>query len=116
MRKRPRVAPRPSFAQHSQRASIDELGHFAGDLALAFGARGGVYLAGGLASNIVPLLSTPRFREAFDGGGPRRDYLKEIPIFAVKTGADANMRGAAIALARSLPVRGNGTGRLAARA
>ena len=78
------------------------LGRFAGDLALAFGARGGVYLGGGLASNFAPLLATPRFRGAFDGEGPRSDYLKDIPLFAIKTGADANMRGAAVALAQSL--------------
>lgn len=81
------------------------LGQIAGNLALAFGARGGVYLGGGLASNIVTLLTTPRFRDAFEGVGARQDYLKSIPIHVIKTGADANMRGAAVALARSLPVR-----------
>ncbi len=81
------------------------LGQLAGDLALVFGARGGVYLGGGLGSNIVPLLSTPRFKEAFEGRGERKGYLGDIPVYAIKTGADANMRGAAVALARSLPVR-----------
>jgi glucokinase len=83
------------------------LGQLAGDLALVFGARGGVYFGGGLGSNIVPLLSTPRFKEVFAGRGDRRSYLAEIPIHVIKTGADANMRGAAVALARSLPARPN---------
>jgi glucokinase len=83
------------------------LGQLAADLAVVFGARGGVYLGGGLCSNIVPLLSTPRFREAFEGQGERRAYLREIPIQVIKTGADANLRGAAVALARSLPARAN---------
>jgi glucokinase len=81
------------------------LGELAGDLALTFGARGGVYLAGGLPSNVSSALSTPRFRDAFEGHGERRDYLAAIPIHVIKTGADANMRGAAVALAQSLPTR-----------
>jgi glucokinase len=84
---------------------VDWLGQFAGDLALVFGAQGGVYIGGGLGSNIVPLLSTPRFRDAFKGRGDRAAYLGEIPVHVIKTGADANMRGAAVALARSLPAR-----------
>ncbi len=81
------------------------LGQLAGDLAVVFGARGGIYLGGGLCSNVVPLLSTPRFKEAFEGQGKRRAYLGEVPIQVIKTGADANLRGAAVALARSLPPR-----------
>jgi glucokinase len=83
------------------------LGQLAGDLALVFGARGGVYLGGGLCSNIVPLLATPRFREAFEGSGERAAYLGDISIHVIKTAADANMRGAAVALARRLAPRTN---------
>ncbi len=81
------------------------LGQLAGDLALVFGAKGGVYLGGGLAANIAPLLATPSFKAAFEGGGERRAYLHDVPIYAIKTAADANMRGAAVAVARSLPAR-----------
>jgi glucokinase len=79
------------------------LGRFAGDIALIYGARGGVYLAGGLAANIVPALSTGRFREAFENKDKRSDYLGKIAVKVVKTGADAGLKGAALALARSLP-------------
>lgn len=79
------------------------LGRFAGDIALIYGARGGVYLAGGLASNIVPALSTGRFREAFRSKGKRSDYVGRVSVKVVKTGADAGLKGAALALARSLP-------------
>jgi len=82
------------------------LGRFAGDIALIYGARGGVYLAGGLASNIVPVLSTGRFREAFENKGKRSDYLGKVAVKVIKTGADAGLRGAALALARSLPSPG----------
>lgn len=79
------------------------LGRFAGDVALIYGARGGIYLAGGLAANIVPALTTGRFREGFESKGKRSDYVGRIAVKVVKTGADAGLKGAALALARSLP-------------
>jgi glucokinase len=79
------------------------LGRFAGDVALHFGAAGGVFLAGGMPANMVPALQTGRFRDAFEGGGDRRAYLGTVPVNVIKAGADAGLRGAAIALANSLP-------------
>lgn len=81
------------------------LAGFVGDLALAFGAHGGIYLGGGMLSNIVPLLKAPEFRDAFLGDGERRAHLAPIAINVIKTGADAGLRGAAIALSQSLPAR-----------
>jgi glucokinase len=79
------------------------LGRFAGDVALHFGATGGLYLAGGLPTGIVGALKKSGFREAFEGVGERRDYLKEVSVFALKPAADPGLRGAAVALANSLP-------------
>ena len=81
------------------------LGGLVGDLALTFGARGGVYLGGGMLANIVPVLTAPEFRDAFLGTGERRAYLEPIAVNVIKTGADAGLRGAAIALQQSLPAR-----------
>jgi len=81
------------------------LGRFAGDIALHFGATGGVYLAGGMPSNIAAALQTRHFIDAFEGVGERREYLADTPVQVVKAGADAGLRGAAVALANSLPVR-----------
>lgn len=81
------------------------MGRFVGDLALHFGAQGGVYLAGGLPSNSVPAFQTGRFRQAFDGTNERAAYLDQVQVRVIKTGSDAGLRGAAIALANSLPVR-----------
>lgn len=81
------------------------LGRFAGDVALHYGASGGVYLAGGLPSGIVSVLQGGRFRDAFEGVGERHEYLGDAPVYVIKAGADAGLRGAAIALADSLPVR-----------
>jgi len=90
------------------------LGRFAGDLALHFGASGGVYLAGGMPSNMPIVLQSGGFRAAFEGTGERQALLGHVPVHVLKTGADAGMRGAAVALANSLPVRGPGFRRLSA--
>ncbi|MEP7239571.1 MAG: glucokinase [Devosia sp.] len=79
------------------------LGRFAGDVALHFGATGGVYLAGGMPSNLIPALQTVRFRDAFESVGDRHGYLGDVPLAVIKAGADAGLRGAAVALANSLP-------------
>lgn len=52
----------------------------AGDLALIYGARGGVYLGGGIAGRIRPWLETPEFVQHFVAKGAMRDYLQAIPI------------------------------------
>lgn len=79
------------------------LGRVAGDIALIYGARGGVYLGGGLVANIIPALQTGHFREAFESQGDRSSYIAKVPVKVIKTAADAGLRGAAIAMARSLP-------------
>ncbi|MBL8592145.1 MAG: glucokinase [Devosia sp.] len=79
------------------------LGRVAGDIALLYGARGGLYMGGGLVANIIPALQTGHFREAFESRGQRSAYIAKIPVKVIKTAADAGLRGAAIAMARSLP-------------
>lgn len=59
------------------------LGRVAGDLALIFMARGGVFLAGGIAQKIIPALNHPRFREAFEDKAPHGNILAAIPTFVI---------------------------------
>lgn len=59
------------------------LGRLAGDLALVFMARGGVYLTGGIAQKIVPALKDGRFRAAFDDKAPHGALLRAIPVRVV---------------------------------
>ena len=74
------------------------LGAFAGDAALFFGARGGVYLGGGIAPKILDALSTEAFRYAFEEKGRMQSYLAPIPVsvilapFAALKGAAAGLR------------------------
>ncbi len=55
------------------------LGGFAGNVALTFGACGGVYIAGGIAPRIVNTLARSDFRRRFEDKGRLRTYLKPIP-------------------------------------
>ena len=73
------------------------LGRFAGDAALFFGARGGVYLGGGIAPRMVDVLSAGPFRRAFEAKGRMAAYLAPIPAYVILAG-DAALRGAAAAL------------------
>jgi glucokinase len=54
-------------------------GAVAGDLALAHGARGGVYLAGGIAEKIEGFLMQSPFRRRFEDKGRLTPYVAAIP-------------------------------------
>jgi glucokinase len=54
-------------------------GAVAGDIALAHGARGGVYLAGGIAIKIQDVLARSAFRARFEQKGRLSPYVKAIP-------------------------------------
>jgi glucokinase len=59
------------------------LGTFAGSVALTFGARGGVYVMGGIVPKILGTFVQSNFRERFEFRGRYRAYLSEIPTFVV---------------------------------
>ena len=55
------------------------LGAVAGDVALTLGARGGIYIAGGIAPRILPFLKASPFRERFEHKGRFQPYMQAIP-------------------------------------
>jgi len=55
------------------------LGTAAGDFALAFGARGGVWLTGGVAQALAPMLDASPFRSRFEDKGRMGPYVSAIP-------------------------------------
>ncbi|MFB2552590.1 glucokinase [Ensifer soli] len=59
------------------------LGRLAGDFALIFMARGGVFLAGGIPFKILPALRKPEFRIAFEDKAPHSALLKSVPTFVM---------------------------------
>jgi len=68
------------------------LGTVAGDLALMFRARGGVYIAGGIAPRIVDLLARSEFLARFSAKGRFEPYLESVPT-AVIVNSDAAFLG-----------------------
>jgi glucokinase len=74
------------------------LGSVAGNLALTLGARGGVYVGGGIAPRLLPELSRSRFRERFESKGRFRGYLADIPTFVIQASESPALRGASRAL------------------
>ena len=59
------------------------LGSVAGDFALAFGAKRGVYISGGIAPGILSVLDASAFRRRFEDKDRMSDYLKPIPTRVV---------------------------------
>lgn len=59
------------------------LGTFAGNAALTIGARGGVYIAGGIVPRFTEFLAKSDFRERFEAKGRSREWLSGIPTFVI---------------------------------
>jgi glucokinase len=70
------------------------LGTVAGDVALLHGARGGVYIAGGIGQKIQDFLAQSQFRARFESKGRLSGYVKAIPTTLILSG-DAALLGAA---------------------
>ena len=73
------------------------LASVAGDLALAWGARGGVFLAGGILPRLLPTLDIAGFRARFEDKPPMRGWLEGVPLSLVTHAAPAFRGLAAIA-------------------
>ena len=59
------------------------LARTAGDLALVFKSRGGVFLTGGIAQKIVPALKAGNFRAAFEDKAPHSELMATIPVYVI---------------------------------
>jgi len=66
---------------------ISILGDEAGNLALKVLATGGVYLAGGVATHILPALERPLFMHSFTRKGRFAEFMARIPIHLIVTKA-----------------------------
>ncbi len=62
------------------------LGSAVGDMALLYGAQGGIYLAGGILPQIGEFLSQSDFVDRFLNKGPMRAALERIPVRLVEHG------------------------------
>ena len=71
------------IAHEALRTFCAFLGSFAGSLALTFGAKGGVYIAGGISPRILKFLRESEFRGRFEAKGRFRSYLEAIPSYVI---------------------------------
>jgi glucokinase len=70
--------------------AVKTLDHFmtflvrlAGDAAMSLQARGGVYLAGGIAPSLVEKLRAPKYRAIFEDKGRIANIMKPIPLYVI---------------------------------
>jgi len=73
------------------------LGSFAGNVALTLGARGGVYIGGGIVPRLGERFFASAFRARFEAKGRFQPYLQAVPTWLI-TDTLAALTGAASAL------------------
>lgn len=73
------------------------LGSFAGNVALTLGARGGVYIGGGIVPRFADRFFASAFRQRFEAKGRFQGYLAAIPT-ALITDTLAALSGGALAI------------------
>lgn len=73
------------------------LGAVAGDFALYYGARGGLFIAGGIAPAIFPVLEKSDFRRRFEAKGRFESYLRAVPTCVIVHPHAAFLGAAALA-------------------
>jgi len=74
---------RESRARRAVALFTDWLGAVAGDLALTLGARGGVFVAGGMVPAWGTHFDSARFRRRFEAKGRFGDWLRAVPCHLV---------------------------------
>ena len=96
-----RVSPRNRSTHAASPPSTSSsrfLGTFAGNLALTFDARGGVYLGGGIVPRLLERIESSSFRERFESKGRFRSHLERIPTSVIVDPSAAALLGANQAL------------------
>lgn len=77
------------------------LGSVAGNLALTIGARGGIYIGGGIVPRLGAWFHTSPFRERFETKGRFKPYLQSIPVWVIRSQESPALLGAARSLDES---------------
>jgi len=74
---------REPLALKAQSMFFAFLGMVAGDLALTTGARGGVFIAGGIVPQVLDAFAKSEFRARFEAKGRYESYLAAIPTHVI---------------------------------
>ena len=77
------------------------LGAVAGDIALIQGARGGVFIGGGVLPRFIDFVKASPFEKAFKDKGLMNDYMGDIPV-DISLNTNAALLGSAIYLANEM--------------
>lgn len=77
------LAAGDASAQATARQFARWLGRVAGNQALALGARGGVYLAGGIVPGWGSRFDTAAFRQGFEDKAPFSAWMREVPTWVI---------------------------------
>jgi glucokinase len=96
-----RADARDPRAEHAFEIFVDAYGAEAGNMALRVLARGGIYLAGGIAAKNIDRFTDGRFVEAFLRKGRFRDLVETIPVDLILN-ENVGLIGAAEGARRSL--------------
>ncbi|MCH8529260.1 MAG: glucokinase [Saccharospirillum sp.] len=59
------------------------LGNYAGDVALTLGAKGGVYITGGIVPRFIEYFQASQFRSRFEAKARLRGFVENIPTYVV---------------------------------
>jgi len=89
-----------SLARKAVAVFMAAYGAFAGDMALALAARGGVFLAGGVTQKLLPLLREGIFMTAFNNKVEHANLARKMPVYVV-TDPEIGLQGA-VELARTV--------------
>lgn len=82
-------------ARRSIDAFLTAYGAYASDMALAVMARGGVFLAGGIAAKILPLMQSGLFISAFNAKAGHTALAERMPVHVV-VDSQLGLKGAAL--------------------
>lgn len=90
---------RDRLSEQTMQMFIEAYGAEAGNLALKLLPYGGLYIAGGIAAKIMPLMQEGSFLKAFTNKGRVSPVLEDVPVQIVLS-PDVGLIGAAICAAR----------------
>lgn len=79
----PEIAAADPLARDALAMFCAMLGAVAGNLALTLGARGGIYIAGGIVPRLGARLAGTAFRQRFEAKGRFQPYLAAIPTYVI---------------------------------
>jgi glucokinase len=90
-----------NHASETVQLFFELLGQYAGDIALAFGAKDGVFIAGGIVRRYPELFEASGFRAGFESKGRYRQHMETIPTELI-THSQPGLLGASYVALNSL--------------